>query len=410
MFACRAKGDSQTVTFVALVNLQNSFHSLLSLGGAEGKRLILGAHGYPKPASDPHISMLVRTEPNSTLLKPLLIAMRRGDSGLTHLPEGTARQLEMKGEFWIAYSPVRLLNSAHWSVAVFAPSKVTHILKTTLMRILGVVGLLLVCLAGVAVVVMRSARRQTELHANLAHARNLAQLQQQLLRSEKMATVGILTAGLAHEIGTPLGVVRARAEFIARKLGNEHPHHHGLEIVMQQIDRVSRIISQLLDFARKKPATSEILEPVAIAQSVVELVQPIAKKKQLTLVLECSDDLPAIRGNSDEMQQAVLNLTMNAIDASDPGENVVIRLLRTKEAMRIEIEDRGCGIEEANRHLVFDPFFTTKKRGQGTGLGLSICAQIVRDHGGQIDFDSLQPKGTRFWITWPAAEMSPLAA
>ena len=238
-------------------------------------------------------------------------------------------------------------------------------------------------------------------------------LESQLLRAEKLATIGVLTAGLAHEVGTPLGVVRGRAEYIQTKLGPGHPQLEGMGVIISQIDRVTRIIRQLLDFSRVKPAS---VRPVRVAEaisSVVELLKLEASRRTISVTTDVSARVPAISADPDQLQQTLINLALNACDASAPGGRVSLRAESVEAAdhpgwgmVRITVADDGCGISAADRQAVFDPFFTTKKRGQGTGLGLSVAAQIVRNHGGQIELESEVGKGTRVIVWWPAAARS----
>ncbi|MCP3169195.1 two-component system sensor histidine kinase NtrB [Myxococcus qinghaiensis] len=239
---------------------------------------------------------------------------------------------------------------------------------------------------------------------------NLRALEGQLLRAEKLATVGVLAAGIAHEIGTPLGVIRGRAEYVQDKLGPEHPQSAGLGTIVEQIDRVSRTIRQLLDFSRLQPAESRAVTLPSVVKSVQELLRVEVERRRVDLHLDVSQPLPALAADADQLQQVLVNLLLNACDACEPGGQV--RLTATPgEAdasgawgrVRITVEDDGCGIAARHLHQVFDPFFTTKKRGLGTGLGLTMVAHIVRNHGGRIELDSAPGQGTRVMLQWPAA-------
>ena len=238
-------------------------------------------------------------------------------------------------------------------------------------------------------------------------------LTRQLLRAEKLATVGILGAGIAHEIGTPLGVIRARAEFILGKLGREHSQASGLETIVRQSDHVTRVIAQLLDFSRTRPATVRRVDVEAVAGAVADLVRFQADKRGVEVVVEVAAGTPAVAADSDQLQQVLVNLVLNAIDASDRASRVAVQVRAdgadgAGAAVRIDVVDRGCGIPEDHRHQVFDPFFTTKKRGQGTGLGLTVAAHIVRSHGGRIELESERARGTRVTLLWPRATVEPI--
>jgi two-component system, NtrC family, sensor histidine kinase HydH len=235
----------------------------------------------------------------------------------------------------------------------------------------------------------------------------VSQLATQLLRAEKLATVGILAAGIAHEVGTPLSVVRGRAEYLREKLGADNPHVKGLSIIVEQIDHVTRSIAQLLDFSRLKAPAVRATSVAAVARAVVELLRFEADRRRVALHVEVAPDVPLLAADPDQLQQVLVNLVMNACDACIGGGRVTVSATAPKEGdVRVEVSDNGCGIPEENRHQVFDPFFTTKKRGQGTGLGLAVAAQIVRNHRARIELVSESGRGTRVTLMWPRAEPS----
>lgn len=232
-------------------------------------------------------------------------------------------------------------------------------------------------------------------------------LESQLLRAEKLATVGVLAAGIAHEIGTPLGIVRGRAEYLQGKL-EEPSAVSGLSVIIEQIDRVTRTLRELLDFSRVRPAVARPTSLVQLVRTVGELVRYEGERRRVSLSVEVPESLPAIAADPDQLQQVLINLVMNAYDACEPGGTIQVRAMRAEgelwSRVRLEVIDDGCGIPEDRRAQVFDPFFTTRKRGQGTGLGLTMVAQIVRNHGGQIELESEEGKGTRVSLLWPIAE------
>ena len=229
-------------------------------------------------------------------------------------------------------------------------------------------------------------------------------LEQQLLRAEKLASVGIIASGIAHEIGTPLGVVRARAEFLQGKVPPGTPEVAGLQIIVEQVDRISRTIQQVLDFARLKPSQRQPVRVEAICASVVELLRFQFEAKHVSVELSVPAQLPDLLANPDELQQVLINLLLNSLQASEKG---VVRLAAEVDDGRLclSVEDHGCGIPEENRHRVFDPFFTTKRRGQGTGLGLSIVTQIIRNHDADLSLESEVGRGTTVRLFWPLAEV-----
>jgi two-component system sensor histidine kinase HydH len=230
-------------------------------------------------------------------------------------------------------------------------------------------------------------------------------LSSQLLRAEKLATVGVLAAGIAHEVGTPLGVVRGRAEMLAAKPGSPGTQSESARIIVEEIDRISRTIQELLDFSRvSRTATTNAVLLDDITAKVVELLAFEARTRKISVSVEIALT-PPIAANPDQLKQVLVNVLLNALHACSAGGHVILRA--RPDAQRrcavIEVVDDGAGIPDTLRHRVFDPFFTTKKRGKGTGLGLTVAAQIIRNHGGDIDLDSIVGKGTRVVVSWPFA-------
>jgi two-component system, NtrC family, sensor histidine kinase HydH len=244
---------------------------------------------------------------------------------------------------------------------------------------------------------------------------NVRALESQLLRAEKLATVGVLAAGIAHEIGTPLGVVRGRAEYVLGKLGSAHPQAAGVGVMIEQIDRVSRTIRQLLDFSRLQPAAVRPVALEPLTRDVCELLRLEAERRHVEIALELPEGLPPLAADPDQLQQVLVNLTLNACDACNPGGRVRVVAAAPDGSstgawglVTLTVRDDGCGIPPESLNQVFDPFFTTKKRGQGTGLGLTMVAHIVRNHGGRVELESEPGRGTCVTLLWPAA--GPMAA
>lgn len=254
------------------------------------------------------------------------------------------------------------------------------------------------------------AHRLGDVHALLVieDLEPLRRIEERLLHSEKLVTAGQLAAGIAHELGTPLNVIRARAELAIDRLG-EHPEVRGQQIVLEQVDHVSRLISHLLDYVRIAPPVTEPIPPARALTTVAELLAVEAERRGVAIATEAAPDLPPLRADPGQLQQVLVNLAINALDACERGGRVTVRARAAPAAppgapaVLLEVEDDGAGIEPAVRTQVFDPFYTTKKRGHGTGLGLWVVAQLVRAHEGEIDLDSRPGAGTLVRVTWPAA-------
>lgn len=232
-------------------------------------------------------------------------------------------------------------------------------------------------------------------------------LESQLLRAEKLATVGVLAAGVAHEIGTPLGVVRGRVEYALTELDEDAPARDHLEIVLDQIDYVGDIVRQLLNFSRVEEPDVQKTDLEATAEKALQLVTFHRDGSAAAEVsVDIDESVPPLAANPDELQQVLVNLLVNANQASEDEVHIELRARAAESGpepdhVAVTVRDDGEGIEPEDRHQIFDPFFTTKKRGKGTGLGLSIVQKIVRNHGGSIDLESRVGVGTAFTIRWP---------
>jgi signal transduction histidine kinase len=237
----------------------------------------------------------------------------------------------------------------------------------------------------------------------------LRTLEDHLVRAEKLVTVGVLSAGIAHEIGSPLAVIRGRAETVLRHVDGGQ-RAEDLRIIIKHIDNISSTIRQLLDFSRRQPIAQRAVPLETTIERARVLLQWKLEPKRLRLQVQLEEGLPMLAADPEQLQQVLVNLLLNACDASEPGQELVLRAAATREGtVRIELVDRGCGIAPEHLHAVFDPFFTTKKRGEGTGLGLPIAASIVRNHGGEIHLASVHGKGTTVTVLWPAVRPVPAA-
>lgn len=235
------------------------------------------------------------------------------------------------------------------------------------------------------------------------------QLESQLLRAEKLATVGTLAAGVAHEIGTPLGVVRGRAEYALSKFDDDDPRASHLEVIVDQVDYVSGIVRQILDFSREDEPEVRATDLERRVEEALQLVSFQPGEERSEILVDFPDDLAPLAANPDELQQVLVNLLVNA-DQACKGQGTIELEAGLEETgaegpmVRVVVRDDGEGIAPEQQREIFDPFFTTKKRGKGTGLGLSIVQQIVRNHGGTIHLTSRPGVGTQFTVRWPVWE------
>jgi signal transduction histidine kinase len=235
---------------------------------------------------------------------------------------------------------------------------------------------------------------------------------EQLRHADRLMTVGKLASGVAHEIGTPLNVVEARAAMIAEGVGSLDEAAEYAKVIGRATERIARIIRQLLAFARRGTAQKAECDLAVLAKHTVELLEPLASKRRVTLRVSGGEGSCYVDADAAQVEQVLTNLVMNAIQATERG-SVEVELSRERVAppadvggpegdyARVVVRDEGRGIEPEHLPHVFEPFFTTKDVGQGTGLGLSISYGIVREHGGWITAASEPGKGATLTFHLP---------
>jgi signal transduction histidine kinase len=243
---------------------------------------------------------------------------------------------------------------------------------------------------------------------------------EQLRHADRLMTVGKLASGIAHELGTPLNVIEARASMIAAGETTQDESVTCAKAVLRGTERMTRIIRQLLTFARPGAPEKSRCDVVAIARRTVELLEPLAQKRNVALRVVGTAPVYA-DADAGQIEQAITNLTMNATQAMDHAGAVELSVDqgrakppadhggREGEYLRIRVRDEGHGIAPDHLPRLFEPFFTTKDVGEGTGLGLAVSYGIVREHGGWIGVESEVGRGTTFTIHLPAAGSSPIA-
>lgn len=254
---------------------------------------------------------------------------------------------------------------------------------------------------------LEAARRERDDEAERRHT-----LEAGLQRVDKLVTVGQLSAGLAHEIGSPLQILSGRAEALAERVDLPMDARRVARILVEQSERISRIMQLLLGFARRKAADIGKLDIRPSVRAVVDLMDGDARRRGIRLDFECPAGLPHILADGDQVQQVALNLLSNAIRATSPGGRVRIEVrtaaLRSavgaeSPAVELAVEDYGLGMSDAVRERLFEPFFSTSSDSGGTGLGLAVVKSIVDDHGGTISVSSKLGHGSRFAVCFPIA-------
>ncbi|HVV86028.1 MAG TPA: ATP-binding protein [Kofleriaceae bacterium] len=399
-----ARSDVGTGLVVAIVvDMGPLLARLKLLEDPASALLVLGVHGLPAPSSDPTLAAAARRVAAGDRASPglarLLDEVRGRERAMVTIGAAEAARLGLPRETAVGVTvPVQVEGGEPWSIALVSSTASLRDQERTLVRRMAlggaVIALLLISLSAYFV---WNARRAAALHERVRQADRFA-------RAEKLATAGQLAAGIAHEIGTPLGIIRGRAEVAVARLGSEHPQAHGQQVIIDQIDHVSRLISQLLDYVRPQAPLVQPVDAAAALDAVANLLAAEAGKRGITMTTDGAADLPPLRADPGQLQQVLVNLTMNALDACLRGGKVELRARRAADDRHLvlEVVDDGVGVPAESRAQIFDPFFTTKKRGQGTGLGLWVVAQLVRRHEGELELDSRPGAGTTVRITWPA--------
>lgn len=260
-------------------------------------------------------------------------------------------------------------------------------------------------------------RVEQALQANKQHLENaVAELQsksdeiklmtQQLWQAAKLASVGELAAGIAHELNNPLATVSLRIESVLARTPADDPRRRALDIIEQETKRMGNLVANLLQFSRRGRDESSTVDARQELTRAVELIHHHYRKRLIHVVQELAEDTPTLFADRQKLRQVFLNLLSNAGDAMPQGGTLTLRtaaatLASGAAAVRIEFIDTGVGIPAEHLDKVTDPFFTTKEEGKGTGLGLAICRRIVQEHHGTMEIRSAVGAGTSICITLP---------
>ena len=245
----------------------------------------------------------------------------------------------------------------------------------------------------------------TDLRQREAMARQLQEKQLELIQSEKLASLGKLAAGVAHEINNPLSGILIFASMVLEELPDDNPLRADLERVVSETTRCKGIVRELLDFAHQEEAAYDVVDLNSVIQNGIHLLRNQALFHNVEIVMDLQPDLPPAEADGVRLNQVVLNLAINAAEAMEGKGRLTITTceLPGAEKVRVTVADTGCGIPPEIKPQVFDPFFTTKEVGKGTGLGLSVSYRILRDCGGAIDVESAPGQGATFIVDLLAA-------
>jgi len=228
-------------------------------------------------------------------------------------------------------------------------------------------------------------------------------MEEQMSQTEKLTSLGLLAAGVAHEVNTPLAVISNYIQMLAKQMPEGDPRQSIIEKIVKQTFRASEIVNNLLNFSRTGAAEAANVDVNRLVEETLSLVAHPLKTARIQVVKELAESIPPVHGSANKLQQVFLNLFLNARDAMPGGGMLEVRTAAHNGSVEVEVADTGVGIPREHINRIFDPFFTTKSNGRGTGLGLSVTYGIVKEHAGKIDVRSTPGKGTSFHVEFPAA-------
>ncbi|RMG70608.1 MAG: HAMP domain-containing protein, partial [Nitrospirae bacterium] len=234
----------------------------------------------------------------------------------------------------------------------------------------------------------------------------LREMQERLQHSERLASIGRFTAGIAHELNNPIANIIGLLRLIDREIDDKSPLKEDIKMVLSEAGRCGNIVRDLLVYTRQSKPRMEPTNMLSLVNSIVEVVRRGLDGKRVDIEVHCDIDEPIIHVDPVQMEQVVRNLLINAVQAIEGEGRVDVMIGRHADEFVIEVSDTGCGIKEEDRERIFYPFFSTKKAGQGTGLGLTVCYSIVENHGGRIECKPRQERGTTFRVFLPLVPLT----
>jgi PAS domain S-box-containing protein len=242
-----------------------------------------------------------------------------------------------------------------------------------------------------------------DLRERLVVEKKLKEAQAQIAQAEKMASLGQLAAGVAHEINNPLTGILLYANLVLERLKEDDPYREDLEYILEDTNRCKEIVKNLLAYSRQTNPTKEIFQLNSLVDQSLNLIRDQRLFMNIEVIKDMSDDMMLIHADMNQLNQVIINLVINAIDAMEKKGTITFRTYRDKpdKMVYLEISDTGSGIPEEHLSKVFDPFFSTKELGKGTGLGLSTAYGIVKENGGDISVKETSNAGTTFLLELP---------
>jgi two-component system sensor histidine kinase HydH len=229
-------------------------------------------------------------------------------------------------------------------------------------------------------------------------------LEEELRRSERMAALGKMAAGVAHELRNPLSSIKGLAILLKSRFQEKSTDQETADILVQEVERLNRSISELLDYTRPQKLIKEDVHPDEVVRKAVSLIRMDAESMGVEIEIQVEGNVPVIKADQDKLNQVFLNLFLNSIQAMEQGGSLDIEVASEGGNVTFTVKDSGCGMDKEDLPRIFDPYFTTKP--EGTGLGLAMSVKIIEEHGGTITFQSEPGKGTTAVVILPASRPS----
>jgi two-component system NtrC family sensor kinase len=240
-----------------------------------------------------------------------------------------------------------------------------------------------------------------DLRERLKMERELREIQQALLQSEKLAAMGRLTSQIAHELNNPIYGIMNTLELLKTEIPPESKRRRILELSLSEIQRLSEMLRNMLSFSKPEEEKRRPVKIDELIEGILLVMEKQMKESNIQVEASFDSDIPEVMASTNQMRQVMLNILKNAKEAMPKGGTLTVRTTREGNKVLIHIQDTGIGIPEEIRDKIFEAFFTTKQKVKGVGLGLSVCYGIIKDHGGEIKVESEEGKGTTFAISLP---------
>lgn len=368
---------------------------------------------FVKPPTEP---LFVSTDSTRLNIPAFEQAIRSGATSL-RLERSAARELGLPERTAMAgLGTFRTSAAGDWALAVVATAEHERDrairANVRLLTAVAVTVALVLVFGGIA---LKKQRSELELSRELAVAAVEKMRDERLVRADKLATLGALATGIAHEVSTPLGVILGRAEQALARLPDDERSRHAIEVIIEQTDRISRVIRGFLGLARGDAPRLEHVSPALLVRKSIELVEHRFEKASVHLASDVPAEVSSIACEQRLFEQVLVNLLLNACDACKRGGHVEIKVRADEDRVAFVITDDGQGIDPVTASKVTEPFFTTKPFGEGSGLGLAIANEIVKHHSGTLQLgprcvtsphDRTHASGTRAVVEVPAVEVS----